>query len=98
MMTREEFEATLVLQGWVGVRIQESALQTWGMSCVGKGSLHEDAWHPEHGPSNAPIRATEYVLHLTALQFGRMWECRLSVIPEYTLKRLAEAAKEKGWL
>jgi hypothetical protein len=70
---REQQQATLILLGWCAIERHHGALATWGISHNVLGSIHEDAWHKEHGPSLAPLKRTTWVIHRMEPGFERLW-------------------------
>lgn len=83
-MSRELMRGTLALAGWVPIRNRTSALTTWGISHTEFGTIKEDAWHKDHGPSLAPLTLFPLPEHIH--QPGH--ECGWAEIDGFVLTRL----------
>jgi hypothetical protein len=91
--------AHLALNGWVPVQWSKP-LPYWGMSKSGVGSMNEDAWNKDHGPSVAPLKvATLFVHHEYAGQQGMgVKEIAWNEVPDYSVVRFYTEARGLGWI
>lgn len=93
-MNRDLTKATLALAGWVPIRNRTRGLYSWGISHAEYGTIKEDAWHKEHGPSLAPLAMFPLPEHVHQPEH----ECAWASIDKLSLERLYQRAIERGWL
>lgn len=84
---------TLMLNGWVAVSWGKP-MRYWGMSKRGVGSITENAWDKNHGPTTTPLLVAPWVRHEQEPGSEIPWD----QVPAYSIYRFYNEAVRQGWL